>query len=86
VQPKRNSLEEARARVLAKSKAISRFLGSPDGKEVLSLLEEEFFLGSMMGSSPEQTAFNLGRRDVVVYIRNLRDFAQKEIPNVDPFT
>ena len=72
--------------MLAKSKAISRFLDSPDGKEVLSLLEEEFFLGTMMGSTPEQTAFNLGRRDVVVYIRNLRDYALKEIPNADPLS
>jgi len=53
----------------------------------MATLESEFYEGNMMGETPEATAFNLGRRDVVVYLRELREYSRKEIPNaIDPLS
>ena len=66
---------------------MARFLDSPDGQAVMDLLEAEFSEGNLFSPDPYQTAFNLGRRDAVVYLKQLRGVAQKEIPSdVDPLS
>jgi hypothetical protein len=66
---------------------VTRFLESPDGQAVMELLEAEFFEGNLFVSDPYQTAFNLGRRDAVLYLKQLRDITRKEIPpDVDPLS
>ena len=66
---------------------MTRFLESPDGQAVMELLEAEFFEGNLFSPDPYQTAFNLGRRDAVVYLKQLRDIPRKEIaPDVDPLS
>jgi hypothetical protein len=49
-------------------------------------MEAEFFDGALFTQDPYQTAYNLGRRDAVVYLRQLRSVAEKEIPDVDPLS
>lgn len=66
---------------------MTRFLESPDGQAVMELLEAEFFDVPIFTSDPYQTAFNLGRRDAVLYLKQLRDIPRKEIPpDVDPLS
>ena len=66
---------------------MARFLNSPDGQDVFALLETEFYEGALFTTDPYQTAYNLGRRDAVVYLKQLRGIAQKEIqPDVDPLS
>jgi hypothetical protein len=53
----------------------------------MELLEAEFFEGTLFSADPYQTAFNLGRRDAVLYLKQLRDIPRREIPpDVDPLT
>jgi hypothetical protein len=79
-------LEAIRQKIRSKGASVSRFLDSPDGSVVMAALEAEFFDGPMMAATPEATAFNLGRRDVVVYLKQLRDYSRKEILDVDPLS
>ena len=48
-----------------------RVLASPAGKELLAYLERKFFDGDLLGSTPEETAFNLGAREVVRRMRTV---------------
>ncbi len=49
-----------------------RLLLSPDAKELIDFLERRFFDGELLGETPEETAFNLGAREVVRVLRDLR--------------
>lgn len=71
-------LEQLRAKLGQKAAAVSRLLATEDGRLLLEALEAQFFNGRLLGSTPEQTAFNVGAREVVVYLRQLRDHANKE--------
>lgn len=44
---------------------------SPVGVKVLEALEEEFNPDVLLGSSDAETNYNVGRRDVVIYIQQL---------------
>jgi hypothetical protein len=50
-----------------------RILVTPDGKALLAFLEERFFNGELLGDTPEETAFNLGAREVVRRMRTAHD-------------
>ena len=63
--------DDIRNRLRKKAGAISRLFSSPEGQEVLSLLDEEFLYGDMFDNDPHRTAYNLGARDVVIYIHQL---------------
>lgn len=51
---------------------------NPDTKLLLDSLVDLYYKGDMTGETPERTYFNLGRREVVEYLLNLRDDALKE--------
>lgn len=51
---------------------------TPEGKEVLKHLEQEFDADILFERDPNVTAYNLGRRDVVVYIRQMLRYLEKE--------
>lgn len=53
-------------------------LGNEDGKKLLAVLEDLYYDGTIAADSPHTTYFNLGRRDVVYFLRGLRDQAKKE--------
>lgn len=44
---------------------------SPVGVKVLKALEEEFDKDTLMASTNAETNYNVGRRDVIVYIRQM---------------
>lgn len=72
--------EEALTRLARKRAQVVAVLETPGGKEMLEALEEMFYHADLFGQTPEETAYNLGRRDVVVYLRQLRNLGKKKEP------
>jgi hypothetical protein len=68
---------EVRDRLKQKSIIIRRLFSTPDGMEVLKVLDEEFTKGKMFTPEPLQTAYLLGARDVVLYIQQLLVYGDK---------
>ena len=59
-------------KVVHKSGFFYRIFTSPDGKKVLEWLEDEFDKDEVfVAGEPDTTVYNLGKRDVVVYIRQM---------------
>lgn len=59
--------------LLAKAKQFKAAFGTTQGEEVLKALSDAFEKQQLMGSDPYETAYNVGQRDVVVYINQLVD-------------
>ncbi len=58
--------------VVHKSGFFYRIFTSPDGKKVLEWLEDEFDKDEIFkAGEPDTTVYNLGKRDVIVYIRQM---------------
>jgi hypothetical protein len=58
--------------VVSKSGYFYRIFTSPDGKKVLEWLEDEFDSDEIFtAGEPDTTSYNLGKRDVIVYIRQM---------------
>ena len=75
----RSKLEVLRDQVRARqAKLGGYFQNTEDGRALMTALEENFFNGDLMAATPEQTAFNLGAREVVRFIRQLRDAAKPQ--------
>jgi len=75
------SVEDIRRRLRHKSAAVTEFMNSPIGKSIIEALEEEFFNGELFDPDPYATAFNCGRRDVVVYLQQLKNYPSEDISN-----
>lgn len=64
--------QQAVDQVVNKSGYFYRIFTSPDGKKVLQWLEEEFDSDEIFkAGEPDTTSYNLGKRDVIVYIRQM---------------
>lgn len=64
-----------------KASVLQRTFDSPLGKESLAILESEFDNEQIMvPGQPDTTHYNLGRRDVVVYIRQMIRFHKRDNP------
>jgi hypothetical protein len=72
------TVEDIRRRVRAKSAALVGFMNSEIGKAVISALEEEFYDGELFDPDPYKSAYNLGRRDVVVYLKQLQRQSERD--------
>ena len=72
------TVEDIRRRLRKKSAAVVEFLNSEIGKAVINALEEEFYDGEIFDPDPHKTAYNLGRRDVVVYLKQLTRQAERD--------
>ncbi len=74
-------LEAARARLatLPHARAAAAFLATPPGGALLSALENLFILGDLAGETVEMTYFNLGAREVVLYLRRLGSLTTERI-------
>lgn len=72
------SLEKTRIRLKLKSARVQAFMNSELGKEIVLLLEDEFYHGAILEKDPYKTAYNLGRRDVVMYLRELQRWGDKK--------
>jgi uncharacterized membrane protein YkgB len=68
----RSKKQQAVDNVVSKSGFFYRIFTSPDGKKVLEALEEEFDADEIFtAGEPDTTSYNLGKRDVIVYIRQM---------------
>lgn len=68
---KRKRPKEAVEALEKKARRFHNLFTSPDGVKVLEALEEEFNPDTLIGSNNAETNYNVGRRDVVIYIRQM---------------
>ena len=73
-----DTVEVVRARALRREKALADAMRTAEGAELLRALEAEFYDCDLMGKTPEDTAFKLGARQVVVFMREALARAQRE--------
>ena len=71
------TLTNLKKRLTKKSARINMFMNSELGKEIIDALEQEFYHGPLFDEDPCKTAYNLGRRDVVVYLKELQHWKTK---------
>ncbi len=72
------TVEDIRRLIRHKGADIVAFMNNPIGKSVVKALEETFYDGELYDPDPYQTAYNLGRRDVVAYMKQLQRIAERE--------
>ncbi len=72
------TVEQIRKRLSDKSGALNELLNNPVGKKLIKALEDEFYHGELFNADPYTTAYNCGRRDVVVYFKQLQNYYEKE--------
>ena len=65
--------------VKQKAATIARFMNSPVGRQVVRMLEEEFPGGK--GKDPYDTYYNLGSRDVIDYMNQLKRIGERDEAN-----
>ena len=81
--PRKAKLEQAFAKLEQQQAALGTVLVSSPGRKLLEALEADFIEGDLFGTTPEETAFNLGCREVVLYLRRLARAAQRTGVNLD---
>lgn len=65
-------IEEAiEQEIKRKAALVRRLFATPLGKEVHEILVNQFDADDLRGETVEQTYYNLGQRDVLVYLRQL---------------
>jgi hypothetical protein len=69
---KKVTVEDIRRGIRHKGVAIVEFMNNPIGKAVVEALEDTFCNVELFSPDPHVTAYNLGRRDVVEYIKQLQ--------------
>ncbi len=53
------------------AREAAALLATPSFAHLMGRLNALFVDGQLMGKTPEETAFNLGQREVVIYLRRL---------------
>jgi len=71
-------VEAAKSAARKKARKFEELFNTPLGKQVLDAMSNEFDIGEMRGKSVEDTYFNLGRRDAVVYIKQMITYSERE--------
>ena len=74
---RKKKLEAVLAKLEQQQAALGSVLMSSPGRKLLEVLEAEFVEGDLFGETPEETAFNLGSREVVLTLRRLARAAQR---------
>jgi hypothetical protein len=69
--PDRKLPKSAAEALSKKARHFHNLFTSPDGMKVLEALEEEFNPDVLLGKDDSETNYNVGRRDVVIYIRQM---------------
>jgi len=72
------TFQGVKQRLAKKSARVAAFMNSELGKEVIEALEQELYHGALFDADPYQTAYNLGRRDVVVYLKQLQTWRNED--------
>lgn len=80
----REKHEALRQKLNRKAAAVHQVLTTPAGQILMEALEEQFYHGAIFADDPLKTAFNLGARDVVMYLRELCAFKEKLDGRPDP--
>lgn len=76
---KNATIMEAKEKIARKASIFKQVFNTPDGKEVLAALDKEFNAADIFQKGhPDATAYNLGRRDVIVYIKQLLEYGKNE--------
>jgi hypothetical protein len=60
--------------------AIRRVFGTSDGKVLMTFLEDQYENHKLLGNTPEDTAHNIGQRNVVRTIKALLEH-REEVDN-----
>ena len=71
------SVEAVKKRLKKKSAQIQAFMRSEMGKNIIEALEDEFYHGELYDPCDRKTAYNLGRRDVVLFFKQLQNWSDK---------
>jgi len=72
----KKTVEDARRALRGKADALIELLNNPVGKSLIETLEAEFYDGDLFDTDPHVTAYNCGRRDVVVYLHQLQRYGE----------
>lgn len=64
-------MEEKKQKLRDKAARFHRLFSSHDGEQVLKDLEDEFDQDELYDDNPYKTNYNIGRRDVIIYIKQL---------------
>ena len=76
---KRTTPDQIRDRIRVKGAKLVTFMNNPIGKAVVKALEEMFYdTDDLFDADPYVTAYNLGRRDVVAYMKQLQRIAEND--------
>lgn len=67
-------MEEKKQKLRDKAARFHRLFSSHDGEQVLKDLEDEFDQDELYDDNPYKTNYNIGRRDVIIYIKQLMRF------------
>jgi hypothetical protein len=59
-------------RIREKAAQFHELLNNPVGRQLITILTEEFDKLDLRGATVEETYYNLGCRDVVVYLQTLQ--------------
>ncbi len=65
-------------RIREKAAQFQELLNNPVGKNLMTILEEEFCKQDLRGATVEDTYYNLGGRDVVEYLKTLQRIHERE--------
>lgn len=73
-----SSRYEVEKRTREKANNFARLFATPRGKIVMEALENEFDSSTIFDPDPNITNYNLGRRDVVIYIKQMIKFSEQD--------
>jgi hypothetical protein len=71
-------LDAMRKRIAAKGGKIAAVLNTPAGEEFMKELESEFWNGNLIGPTEFATHINLGAREVVRYLREMKAYSERK--------
>lgn len=77
-QRKVTTVEDIRRRIRHKGADIVAFMNNPIGSAVVKALSETFYDNEQFDPDPYKTAYNLGRRDVVSYMKQLQRIEEQD--------
>jgi hypothetical protein len=66
-----SNLDDFKKNLIRKSSLARKTFSTEEGKELLEILKNEFMPENLIGDDVNNTYFNLGRRDVIIYIEQL---------------
>ncbi len=69
-------IEQVKKNLARKQALVSNFMRSEAGREIIRVLEEEFYDGTLLGDDPYETYYKLGRRDVVSYLKQIANWRE----------